>query len=266
LADDEIKGIFVSANPTAHFTLAKQILAKNKNLFIEKPPCSSLAELQELISAEQNSKGKVLTGLQRRYSPVYTKLVNKVKKASYYTLKYKTGAYPEGDELLDLFIHPLDALFFLFGSGKIENVKVIKGKGTVTYLAHIQHTTGVMGSVEFSTDYSWTKAQDVFIIKTPKGEYITKNTTKLIFRNQPKVILNLPLEKVKSFIPKTAILYQQNSFLPVKEHNQLYSAGYFSEMESFLKLCEKGSDTNKSTLKSLVDTFEAIKQLREAKG
>jgi virulence factor len=266
LVDDEIKGVFVSANPLAHFSIAKQVLKANKNLFIEKPPCTSLVELKELETIEFASKGKVLTGLQRRYSPVYNILLNKVKKASYYTLKYKTGGYPEGDELLDLFIHPLDALFFLFGEGVIENVKVIKGNGTIIYLAQIQHSNSVSGSVEFSTDYSWTGAQDVLTVNTPKGEYITDNISKLSFQTKPKVVMNVPLEKVKGFTSQTTILYQQNNFLPVKEHNQLYSAGYFNELDSFLNLCEKGSSENKSTLTSLFSTFESIEKLRKAKS
>ena len=266
LSDNDIKGVFVSASPSSHFEISKQVLNSGKNLFIEKPPCSSLIELDELQALDSASKGQVLAGLQRRYSPVYNMLLNKVKKASYYTLKYKTGGYPEGDELLDLFIHPLDAMFFLFGTGKIQNVKVIQGNGTIIYLAQIQHLNGTIGSLELSTDYSWTGAQDVLIVNTPKGEYVTENTSSLSFQTKPKVIMNVPLEKVNGFIPQITILYQQNNFLPVKEHNQLYSSGYYTELESFLNVCEKGSSENKSTLSSLSSTFEAIEILRLAKG
>lgn len=265
LNDVEIKGVFVSANPSAHFALAKQILAANKALFIEKPPCSNASELNELISIENASSAFALTGLQRRYSPVYNILKNKVNSATYYTLKYKTGGYPEGDELLDLFIHPLDALFYLFGEGKVEQVKTIKGKGTIVYLAQIQHQNGVVGSLEFSTDYSWTEAKDELTINVPTGEYITENTSKLVFCSKPKVLLGVPLEKVTTFLPQTTTLYQQNNFLPVKEHNQLYSAGYYSEIESFLNGCEKGNFENKSPLKDLKSTFEAIEVLRKSK-
>ncbi len=266
LADNEVKGVFVSATPTAHFNIAKQVISSNKNLFIEKPPCTTLAELQELIRLKQNHNTHVLVGLQRRYSPVYNILLNKVKQASYYTLKYKTGAYPEGDELIDLFIHPLDALFYLFGSGKLENIKVIKGNGVITYLAQVNHSNGVYGSIEFSTDYSWNEAQDILSVSTPKGEFITENTSKLSFITKPKVIMNVPLEKVKGFNSQTTVLYQQNSFLPVKEHNQLFSAGYFNELETFVKLCENKSAKNNSNLEELIPTFNALEILRKAKG
>jgi hypothetical protein len=78
--------------------------------------------------------------------------------------------------------------------------------------------------------------------------------------------MNIPLEKVKGFTPQSTTLYQQNSFLPVKEHNQLYSAGYFNELESFLQICENGNSTNSSQFAKLTPTFKAIEALRKAKG
>lgn len=265
LSDAEIEGIFVSANPTAHFNIAKEVINSNKNLFIEKPPCTTLKELEELIVLEQNSAGIVLTGLQRRYSPVYNTLLKKVKQASYYTLKYKTGAYPEGDELLDLFIHPLDALFYLFGDGDIESTKVIRGNGVITYLSQITHKNGIVGSVELSTDYSWSEAQDILTVSTSKGEYITENTSKLSFVTKPKVAFKIPLEKIKGFNSQTTILHAQNGFLPVKEHNNLYTAGYYNELETFVKFCQKKENANQSSLKELLPTFKAIETLKKAK-
>lgn len=77
--------------------------------------------------------------------------------------------------------------------------------------------------------------------------------------------MNIPIEKVKGFNSQTTTLYLQNSFLPVKEHNQLYSAGYFNELSSFLMCSEKSENTlNKSTLRDLLPTFKAIEKLRTA--
>lgn len=264
LEDKEIKGIFVSTSPTAHFSIAKKVIAADKHLFIEKPPCLTLDELHELIALQKQHQKTVLIGLQRRYAPLFNILSNKVKKAHYYTLKYKTGAYPEGDELIDLFIHPLDILFFLFGEGKVIHAKKIKQGSSVTYLAHLEHKNGIVGSIELSTDYSWNEAIDQLTVATDKGEYVTNNISKLTFTNKPKVVMNIPLEKVKGFNSQTTTLYHQNSFLPVKEHNQLYAAGYFNELYHFL-LCVETNDIpkyNKSSLEDLIPTFEAIKKLR----
>ena len=65
LNDDEVKGIFVSASPSAHFSIASQILKSGKSLFIEKPPCQSLAELDALIDLQQLHGSPIaMVGLQ----------------------------------------------------------------------------------------------------------------------------------------------------------------------------------------------------------
>ena len=60
LNDDEVKGVFVSASPSAHFSL----------VFIEKPPCQSLQELDALIDQQRLYGSPIaMVGLQKRYAP-----------------------------------------------------------------------------------------------------------------------------------------------------------------------------------------------------
>ena len=122
LNDEAIKGIFVSASPTAHFSIASQVLRSGKSLFIEKPPCRTLEELDTLIDLQRlHGLPVVMVGLQKRYAPAIQLLKKRLNKERLinYDLHYLTGAYPEGDALLDLYIHPLDLVSFLFGKPEI---------------------------------------------------------------------------------------------------------------------------------------------------
>ena len=49
LDDKEIRGVFVAATPSAHFTISRAILESGKALFVEKPPCTALEQLDRLI-------------------------------------------------------------------------------------------------------------------------------------------------------------------------------------------------------------------------
>ncbi|MBO7068649.1 MAG: Gfo/Idh/MocA family oxidoreductase, partial [Bacteroidaceae bacterium] len=122
LNDDEVKGVFVSASPSAHFSLASQILKSNKSLFIEKPPCQSLQELDALIDKQRLYGSPIaMVGLQKRYAPAVQILQKRLRKEHLisYDLHFLTGNYPEGNALLDLFIHPLDLVTYLFGKPEI---------------------------------------------------------------------------------------------------------------------------------------------------
>lgn len=263
LNDPEINGIFICANPESHFSLTKKVLEKGKNVFIEKPPCNTIGELKELIEIEKKSEGFVLAGLQKRYTPVYQILKSKIKNTKNYTLKYFTGSYPEGNPIMDLFIHPIDTAAYLFGEGSLVSVqKTETGKGAVNYFLHIKHKDGTIGNIELSSDYWWAKANESIVVNTDKLIYETINTDKLVCYNKPKQILNIPLEKIKTPEISIKTLYEHNRFLPVASQNELFSAGYFNELKTFLNLCENHKTKNNSELSSLIITFDLLSKIK----
>src|SRR5215203_2898768 len=116
LSDQEVKGIFICAAPKNHFELTYQALKHNKNVFVEKPACYSLEQLKELISVCHSS---CIVGLQKRYSVLNAIVKKKYPKPLHYVAQYAVGAYPEGDPVYELFIHPLDNVSYLFGSASV---------------------------------------------------------------------------------------------------------------------------------------------------
>lgn len=264
LNDNSIKGIFISASPDAHFNLVKKALEADKHVFVEKPPCMDKKELEELEKADKKSKGELFTGLQKRYAPVYSILKKKIKtsKPIYYNLNYFAGNYPEGDALIDLFIHPIDIANFLFGDAKIEYLKKItNNKGVETILLEINHENNVHGRLELSTDFWWARSTENITVNTVKNVLYTEGINTLKYIDKPKSIMNVPLEKVKAPSISDTYLYQKNNFLPVREHNDLYAAGYFGEIQAFLNLCESGGE-NTNNITSLKNTYDIIEKIK----
>ena len=74
LSDPDVAGAFVSAFPAAHFSLACQVMEHGKALFIEKPPCRSLTQLQELAARQTKTGAVVQVGLQKRSAPAVCRL------------------------------------------------------------------------------------------------------------------------------------------------------------------------------------------------
>ena len=68
LDDKEIRGVFVAATPSAHFTISRAVLESGKALFVEKPPCTALEQLDRLIeTAKAVGNPAVTVGFQRRF-------------------------------------------------------------------------------------------------------------------------------------------------------------------------------------------------------
>lgn len=266
LLDDTISGVFVAANPHSHFLIAAEVIKAGKSLFIEKPPCEDKRELKTLTdTVKLYGSQHIVVGLQRRFAPA-TQILKKQLKGDgkrHYHYHYLTGLYPEGDTLLDLFIHPLDYVTFLFGEAKIKSLDVIRSRdGGQTLFLILEHQD-IVGMLELSTDYSWQEAQEQLNISTDKGLYVLNKMEQLDFTPRRSTVLGIPLEKVFPNNITTICLYGRNNFVPTIGNNQIVSQGFFSEIKTFANMVENMYDTNHDLgLESVRHVYSLITEIR----
>ena len=262
LRDKDVAAVFIAASPAAHFSLAQQVLKAGKALFIEKPPCLNSNDL-EVLNVLGDSK-EVLVGLQKRYAPAVRILKNRLEKdwmgsVFSYDLHYVTGAYPEGDSLTDLYIHPLDLAIHLFGPATVVAARRTSDN---SYLLMLEHGKKTVGTVELSTSYTWTSASETLKICTKKGIYRLEQLDTLTFESKQASLMGIPLEKVHPTARSVQYLFARNNFTPTPTNNQLYTQGFYDELLSFTNLVEGRRAQNLTRPDSLVDTFKLIEQLR----
>lgn len=261
LNDEAIKGIFVSASPTAHFSIALQVLHSGKSLFIEKPPCQTLEELDTLIDLKRlHGSPVVMVGLQKRYAPAIQLLKKRLNKERLinYDLHYLTGVYPEGDAFLDLYIHPLDLVCFLFGNPEILAYHQISKDSYILMLRHPH----IVGTLELSTAYSWTDAEESLKVCTCSGSYRLSQMEELSFTPSSRTVSGIPMEKLRPHKRTVDYLYQNNSFSPILSANQVYSQGYFNELATFVEAVEHHDSHVISTLEIIKDTYRLMDNLK----
>lgn len=260
--DKEVLGVFIAARPSAHFELAQNAIKAGKHVFVEKPPCFSLKELEYLIELLKKSDKQCLVGLQKRYSPAVRQLKKQMgSDLHHYSLRYHTGAYPEGDPLWDLFIHPLDLVNFLFGSAQIISQQLRKQQGKQSYLLHLKHEDGLIGSLELSTAYDWNVAGEELTITGSRGIFFLQDAQQLFHFPPNREILGIPINKVLSLPLRKTIPTQQNTFIPLRQNNPVFLAGYYSEVENFVRMVENKGGKNHSSPKDLINTFSMLEEL-----
>ena len=260
LNDEAVKGVFVSASPSSHFSIASQILRSGKSLFIEKPPCQSLEELDRLIDLQQLYSSPVaMAGLQKRYAPAVQLLKQSLRKEYLinYDLHYLTGAYPEGDALPDLYIHPLDLVCHLFGEPEILAIRQVAKD---SYILMLQHPH-IVGTLELSTAYTWTAAKETLKICTKSGIYTLSQMEELTFTPTSSTVLGIPMEKLRPRHEKKEFLFQRNNYTPILANNQVYTQGYYSEIEAFISKVENGKAEVATGLMSVRSTYELLQAL-----
>ncbi len=272
LKDEAIKGVFVSASPSAHFSIASRVLQSGKSLFIEKPPCQSLEELDTLIALQQQygipehssptrSLSRVaMVGMQKRYAPAIQLLKKRLNKERLinYDLHYLTGAYPGGDALLDLYIHPLDLVCHLFGLPRILACRQVAKD---SYILMLQHPH-IVGMLELSTAYSWTEAEESLKVCTRSGIYRLSQMEELSFTPSSRTVSGIPMEKLRPHKTTVEYLYQRNNFTPILANNQVYSQGYYNELATFVEAVEHHDSHVISTLETIKDTYRLMDNLK----
>lgn len=265
LNDDTVSGVIAATNPHSHFHIASEVIKAGKSLFIEKPPCENERELKSLTDTiKLYGAQHIVVGLQRRFAPATQVLQKRLRNEGkrHYHYRYLTGLYPEGDALLDLFIHPLDYVTFLFGKAKIKLAESICSKdGGQTLFLVLEHQD-ITGMLELSTDYSWQDAQELLSISTDKGEYMLDRMERLYFSPRHSSLLGIPLEKVFHNHTTIVKLYERNGFVPTVLNNPIVAQGFFSEIQTFADMVESRREDNHTFgLESLKHLYALIAEI-----
>lgn len=261
LKDKDVKAVFVSVSPKAHFSIASKVLQSGKSLFIEKPPCQTSEELETLIEIQQlHGPSVAMVGWQKRYAPAIQLLKKRLRKEHLisYDLHYLTGAYPEGNALLELYTHPLDLVCFLFGKPDVLTVRHVAKD---SYILMLQHPH-IVGTLELSTSYTWNGGTETLKVNTKSGCYQMREMEELTFEPSHLSIFGIPTEKIYAKNKTVEYLFQNNGFSPIMENNLVYTQGFYSEIESFVSLVEKGKNEVSMELKSVRDTYDLLRVIQ----
>ena len=261
LNSPDIKGVFICTDPSQHFTLTKKALDAGKDVFVEKPPCDTLVELNQLVASQKTRL--CVVGLQRRFSTINRLLAkhNLLKDANSFVYRYCTGLYPEGDALTELFIHPLDNIVQLFG--EIESLDIQKLNHHPGSGFHIltRHRKNVQGMIEMSTGYAWNNANETLEVLTNDHIVHANYPNELRITERPATILKLPSEKIFSSPLVQKIFLNNNGFVPGVSQNSLVVQGFYPELKHFVSLVEQGKKDRWSDISSVVGSYKAISQM-----
>ena len=88
--NDEANTIFIATRHDSHAEYVKG-LNKNKNIFVEKPLCLNLKELEDIKKIIEKKNSNLMVGFNRRFSPFAKKIKNQFKDGKM-TMLYRVNA------------------------------------------------------------------------------------------------------------------------------------------------------------------------------
>jgi predicted dehydrogenase/threonine dehydrogenase-like Zn-dependent dehydrogenase len=129
--DAETRAVVITTQHDSHARLVLQALEGGKHVFVEKPLCLTLAELNDIESAQLAAGGRsmVMVGFNRRFAPQVQKmkkLLNGVTGPKAFVMTVNAGAIPAdhwtqdpeagGGRIIGEACHFIDLLRFLVGA------------------------------------------------------------------------------------------------------------------------------------------------------
>lgn len=134
LNDKNIDSIFICTPNYLNCNLTKKALSLGKNVFCEKPPAFTSAEVQEIITVERRSGKKLMYGFNHRHHPSIKEMKKIVDSGDFGKVIWMRGRYGKsvdsnyyndwrsqkkysgGGILIDQGIHMLDLFLYLGGN------------------------------------------------------------------------------------------------------------------------------------------------------
>lgn len=262
LQDQTIRGVIVCTDPGAHPEICSRLLKAGKQVFVEKPLGKTS---EELAAVQANASDKVLmVGLQRRFSPLAQKISNKLKDPISYHYQFRVGAYPEGDAVYDLFIHPVDFAISLFGKAAVRHCTLLKNGSGLTVNLILDHGN-CTGNLELSTHYSWKFCSEELTICQQDGIIRSSYPSSLTYEKKQASMMGLPLEKLGSKGRSLEILLQPNDFNPIATNNSLVQMGFYPALELFVQRVRSGS-ANQQEQQELQAVYRILDQISISAG
>lgn len=130
--DERCNTVFIATRHNTHYQYVMEGLKADKNVFVEKPLCLTRGELDEIAAIAENSKGRLMVGFNRRFSPALKTITDELKSDRALSIIYSINAGqlpadhwvhdPEigGGRILGEACHFIDLAIYLAGSEVVE--------------------------------------------------------------------------------------------------------------------------------------------------
>ena len=94
------------------------------------------------------------------------------------------------------------------------------------------------------------------------GIYRLSQMEELSFGHKPSATaFGIPMEKLRAHHETKEVLCQRNNFTPILLNNQIYSQGYFNEMEAFVNAVEGSHHTIVTDIKTIRETYQLMNEI-----
>jgi predicted dehydrogenase len=165
LLDEKIEYVSICTPNQTHFVMGKEAIIAGKNVLIEKPLAVDSSKASELYKLAKKMNVKLMVGHIFRFNNVISKTKQILKENSLgkifhvrFDWHQMTTTMRDKNIILDIGLHPLDIIYFLFESKPIEIVSIRRSfRNKFSEVAILYFTLNIpkFGKIFITIDLSW---------------------------------------------------------------------------------------------------------------
>ncbi len=225
LKDDEVDMVMVTTRHNLHASMTKEAINADKHVFVEKPLCLELQELEEINQLAEQKNKMVVVGFNRRFSPLAVKMKSLLGEGPKNIVATMNAGFIPGDA----WIHDLEV-----GGGRIIG-EACHYIDLCTYLAGSKVKSICMNSMGVNPEES------------------TDNASILLkYENGTNAVINYFANGSKSYSKERIEAYSQERTLVLDNWRSLKGYG----IKGFSKMKTKQDKGHKAQFDLLVDSLK----------
>jgi predicted dehydrogenase len=275
LEQEELDVVFIVTNVDEaghprYPNLAIDCLRAGAHAWIEKPPASSSAEIQEVLRVSSETKRHVAVGFKKMFFPANVKAKEIVNRPEFGPITSITARYPQAlpplaDRsdprkmigFLDHIVHPHSVLRLL--GGTIDWIFVNRNSAAGSATVSIRFTNGAAGSLHLSAGQAPTSFLERLEIIGDGENLVVENSIRLIHyrRSKARIQYGRSGDYFESIPDDSAPLYWEPEFSLGQLYNKgIFLLGYAPEVIQFTTGLLEGKGPAHGTLEDALELLQ----------
>jgi predicted dehydrogenase len=261
LLDKEIlDALFVVVSAEAHYRIAKEAMRRGLHVFIEKPPCRTVAEAEDMGRVSKKTGKSLMVAFKKRFCPTYLKahqIVNSQEFGRPTSIDARLGLWIDKERLeefpqtpaesleerffsllLDYFIHHLDLLRFFMGDVEELYHQRIVSSGRPTYAASLRFASGAVGTLHMTALQSPNCFQERVEIVGEGANVVIDNAAKLVYYRRAT---SLPADNFVGADDDAPLVWEPAFSLSQLRNKVLFIGGFVGEVRHFAEAVLSGT-------------------------
>lgn len=268
--NEELDAVFLSVSPQLHPELACEAFDAGLHVFMEKPPATRVAGVEEMLQRRKDRV--VVVGFKKAFMPATEKAIELTSDGKHGSVLGMVGIYPvaipedgeralrEEETVTDWLANGCHPLAFLVAVGGPVAALTMHRDSHGRGVCILEFANGTIGTLHLAHELAgW--PLELYVVSVENAQLIVENcTTVKLLRSSPSFEYGQTTSFISPGVDEGMVVWQPQNALSTLENMALFTQGIYAEMRYFCDCVLEGVEPKRGSLEfalHLMTLYEA---------